>query len=84
MENRAGFMRSCILAISLTLTVITARGQITTDGTVGSAQSLTGPNYAIGAGLGTQRGANLFHSFSTFISIPEKARPSAGRAACRM
>ena len=44
----------------------TAHGQIATDGTVGSAQSLTGPNYAINAGLGTQRGANLFHSFSTF------------------
>ena len=63
-----------ILAIGLGLAVGTAQGQIATDGTVGAAQSLNGPNYAIGAGLGTQRGANLFHSFSTFnINTGESA-----------
>jgi filamentous hemagglutinin family protein len=40
--------------------------EIITDGTVGSAQSLSGPNYVIGHDLGTQSGANLYHSFDKF------------------
>ena len=41
-------------------------GEITTDGTVGAAQSLAGPNYSIQQSLGTTAGNNLFHSFGTF------------------
>jgi filamentous hemagglutinin family protein len=40
--------------------------EIATDGTVGPATSLTGPNFEIGANLGATRGTNLFHSFHTF------------------
>lgn len=43
-----------------------ADAQIATDGTLGSAGALAGPNFAITADLGRQLGANLFHSFSTF------------------
>ena len=43
-----------------------AMAQIATDGTVGSAVSLSGPNFTISDTLGTQTGANLFHSFQTF------------------
>ncbi len=43
-----------------------AWAQIATDGTTGPAVSIGGPNYSITAGLGTQRGSNLFHSFSRF------------------
>ena len=43
-----------------------AHAQIRTDGTLGAAQTLTGPNYAIPATLGRQAGANLFHSFGQF------------------
>ncbi|MBC7779165.1 MAG: filamentous hemagglutinin N-terminal domain-containing protein [Proteobacteria bacterium] len=43
-----------------------AQAQVTTDGSVGAALALTGPNYAIGANLGRQAGANLFHSFARF------------------
>lgn len=39
---------------------------ITTDGSVGQAGTLLGPNYVIPADLGQTRGANLFHSFETF------------------
>ena len=39
---------------------------IATDGTVGPAQTLTGPAYSIPASLGSQVGPNLFHSFSVF------------------
>jgi len=44
-----------------------ARGQgITVDGRLSPAQTLAGPNYAIGANLGRQVGGNLFHSFGAF------------------
>src|SRR3954447_25373018 len=43
-----------------------ASAQIRTDGSVGPARSLLGPNFAIGADLGKQVGRNLFHSFSSF------------------
>jgi filamentous hemagglutinin family protein len=56
-------------ALLITIGMACIRGaiaQIATDGTLGPAGSLTGPNYAIGANLGRQVGSNLFHSFSTF------------------
>lgn len=44
-----------------------ARAQhISIDGRLSAAQTLIGPNYGIGAGLGRQVGSNLFHSFGTF------------------
>jgi filamentous hemagglutinin family protein len=39
---------------------------ITTDGTLGPAQTLTGPTYNIVPGLGQTVGSNLFHSFLIF------------------
>jgi filamentous hemagglutinin family protein len=45
------------------------QAQVTLDGTLGRAGPLRGPNYAITADLGQQRGGNLFHSFGLF-SIP--------------
>jgi outer membrane autotransporter protein len=47
---------------------------ITTDGSLGPAQTLTGPNYTIGSALGQQAGANLYQSFGTFA-------PTAGESA---
>ena len=43
-----------------------ASAQIITDGTVGPAQSLSGPDYQIPQNLGTTTGDNLFHSFERF------------------
>jgi len=40
--------------------------QVLTDGTVGPARRLEGPDYAVTAELGRQAGGNLFHSFSQF------------------
>ena len=48
------------------LGIATAAAQIVTDGTVGPAGALAGPNFVIGEALGTRAGANLFHSFSDF------------------
>ncbi len=42
------------------------QAQISTDGSLGPAGPLTGPDYQIPAALGRQVGPNLFHSFSTF------------------
>jgi filamentous hemagglutinin family protein len=41
-----------------------ASAQVVTDGTVGRAGALSGPNFAVTADLGRQVGGNLFHSFS--------------------
>src|SRR5687768_1008754 len=43
-----------------------AHAQITTDGSLGSAGALTGPNYTINSTLGQINGNNLFHSFGVF------------------
>lgn len=40
--------------------------QIDTDGTLGPAKVLEGPDFSIGADLGQQNGGNLFHSFGQF------------------
>ena len=40
--------------------------QVTTDGTVGPRLQLSGPNYGIGAELGSRADSNLFHSFERF------------------
>jgi len=45
---------------------LSAPAQITTDGTLGQALNLPGPDYQIGADLGQQRGGNLFQSFQDF------------------
>ena len=55
------------LAVAHMLPVAGARAQgITVDGRLSPAQTLAGPNYAIGANLGQQVGGNLFHSFGAF------------------
>ena len=55
--------------------------QIVTDGTVGPPASLTGPAFVIPDTLGTQRGGNLFHSFSDFnINNGESATFTSGFA----
>lgn len=58
-------LRSALLAAILPVRALIA-GQVVTDGSVGAASTLSGPNYSIPATLGRQVGPNLFHSFSTF------------------
>ncbi|TGO03468.1 hypothetical protein PN36_06065 [Candidatus Thiomargarita nelsonii] len=56
------------LITSLFLLTLTPRipAEIITDGTVGPASTLDGPNYLIGHDLGSQSGSNLYHSFDKF------------------
>ena len=63
-----------MLAALLAFLPVHASAEVTTDGTLGAAQSLSGPDFAITADLGQQRGGNLFHSFSFFnINTGESA-----------
>jgi len=57
---------AAILLLSLLVFSSSARAQIVTDGTVGPAVSLQGPDYRIGHDLGSRAGSNLFHSFRRF------------------
>src|SRR5438874_2366030 len=60
-----------VLCVTLCVTLCEISGiawaqRITVDGRLSPAQTLIGPNYQIGAGLGRQVGGNLFHSFGAF------------------
>ena len=46
--------------------LVFAQAQIQTDGSLGPAQKLNGPDYMIDESLGQRAGNNLFHSFSEF------------------
>ena len=51
-----------------------SHADITTDGSLGPALSLPGPDFQVTADLGQQTGSNLFHSFSSFnINLGESA-----------
>jgi len=54
------------LLFLLLIIPLSTQAQITTDGTLGQALNLSGPDYQIGPDLGQQRGGNLFHSFQDF------------------
>jgi filamentous hemagglutinin family protein len=55
-----------VLSLILLSISATHAGTVVLDGSLGPGGALTGPNYTIGAGLGTTKGPNLFHSFSQF------------------
>ncbi len=61
--------KSLSLLFLSTLSLFTAQlpvAQVVLDGTLGKTGALPGPNYQIGADLGSQHGSNLFHSFQEF------------------
>jgi len=55
-----------------------APAEISTDGTVGPRVQLDGPEFAIGADLGTRAGGNLFHSFERFSLGPGERATFSG------
>ena len=61
--------RICVAVSGALCAGAPVHAQITTDGTLGAAKTLQGPNYSITADLGRQAGGNLFHSFGQF-SVP--------------
>jgi len=64
--NQAARTGLCIIVALYCLLPLRSGADITTDGSLGSAVSLAGPDYAIVDTLGRQVGGNLFHSFQTF------------------
>lgn len=75
--NKMLLLKTASAALLLTTGVFlpeTCLAGVVTDGSLGAATSLSGPNYAIGSTLGQVRGNNLFHSFSQFnLSASESA-----------
>ncbi len=65
MNLKSNFIYLFFVVANLCTTTL-LHANIATDGSVGIAQSLTGPNYAIPETLGTIKGDNLFHSFDKF------------------
>ncbi len=60
----------------LTLFIVhySLQAEVITDGTLGQATSLSGPDYRISETLGQQRGSHLFHSFQSFnVNMGESA-----------
>ncbi|MBI4634760.1 MAG: filamentous hemagglutinin N-terminal domain-containing protein, partial [Candidatus Rokubacteria bacterium] len=66
---------SCLVGASL---FGVSEAQITTDGSLGPALTLTGPSYAIGSALGTIKGTNLFHSFGQFSVLTGESATFTG------
>lgn len=56
------------------------RAAVSTDGSVGPARSLQGPNFAVTPDLGKQVGGNLFHSFRQFDLAKGEAATFTGPA----
>jgi filamentous hemagglutinin family protein len=74
----AGLSKLIIAAPALVIFGVIASGstdaQVTTDGTAGPRVHLAGPEFTIGADLGTQAAHNLFHSFEHFsLATGERA-----------
>ena len=55
-----------LLTIPVFISSLGTNAEVTLDGTLGSSGALLGHDYLIGADLGQQHGANLFHSFQDF------------------
>ncbi len=65
---------SVFLIILILLMSHPLQAEITLDGSLGASGAVTGPDYQIGAELGSQQGSNLFHSFGQFnINTAETA-----------
>ena len=76
---RMRLCQSLILSIMLLVCSLSS-AEITTDGTMGQARSLSGPAYTIPGDLGVQKGNNLFHSFSKFNVNTDESATFTGRS----
>ena len=59
-------MKKYLLALTIFICHLPLHAEVITDGTLGAATSLPGPDYLIDDSLGQQFGGNLFHSLQTF------------------
>jgi len=63
-QKTTGSIGAAILILASLIT--TPHAEVVLDGTVGPKGSVSGPDYVITDAMGSQAGANLFHSFETF------------------
>ncbi len=81
-------MKCACLAAAVMATLAAGRpaqGQIVTDGSMGAALALTGPQFTIPETLGSRAGANLFHSFTDFnIAQGQSATFTGGAGIARV
>ncbi len=68
------------LSAAASINTGTCIAQVITDGTLGGATSLAGPDFAITADLGRTEGPNLFHSFSQFDIAQNQTATFSGPA----
>ena len=74
-----------LIFVVMVCIAVASFAQISTDGSLGPAVNLTGPNYTIGQDLGKRAGNNLFHSFQDFnINTGESATFTADAAIQRV
>jgi filamentous hemagglutinin family protein len=71
---------ACLIALLL---LPVTRAEVITDGTLGTATTLPGPDFVISEGLGRRAGGNLFHSFSRFSIAAGESATFTGEAAIR-
>ena len=64
--NRHPQMKNALFIPIILIYPLTLQAEVITDGTLGTATSLPGPDYLIEDSLGQQFGRNLFHSLQTF------------------
>ncbi len=73
------FIYESLGAVMIAIYCSAVTAEVATDGSLGIATDLSGPNYAITTDLGRQTGANLYHSFSRFnLKTGEQANFAAG------
>ena len=66
-HNLTLFIKTCLYTFCILLLICQySNGEMATDGTLGPAINLTGPDFIIDSELGKIKGNNLFHSFKTF------------------
>ncbi|MHB8880686.1 MAG: two-partner secretion domain-containing protein [Thermodesulfovibrionales bacterium] len=55
-----------LMLVCMTLLCGPARAEVVLDGSMGRSGPVSGPDFLVSADMGTQTGANLFHSFTRF------------------
>jgi filamentous hemagglutinin family protein len=84
MRQRRFISMVCAILLGADFASSAFAGTVVTDGSVGAAMTLAGPNFSIPASLGRQVGPNLFQSFSNFQLAPGDVAtfsgPNAGPA----
>lgn len=75
--------RATLIHLLLSALSTTCLAEISTDGSLGRATRLPGPDYAIRAELGKRVGSNLFHSFRLFDIATGESATFSGPASVR-